>query len=249
MIWLTKKQILPWILMLLALISLNCAGRQALSPGDPHQIFEIPRYRSATQMPEYRIGTGDELEVKFFDNDKFNEKVLVRPDGRISLQRIDDLYVNGMTPTQLDSFVTHSYEQIIKNPDVTIFVRKCSGNMVYLLGEVKMPGPYPLQNGMTLLQALASARWESGQANLGSVVLLRKSNSNTMLAQKIDTRKLLDAGHPGADVVLQADDVIFVPKKFIANLGQFVRSYYDILLPPWQAFWQIQYIEARINNE
>jgi protein involved in polysaccharide export with SLBB domain len=248
MIWLNTNRNYHWILLLLALFSLNCAARQELSPVN-NEIFQIPLYRTAAQMPEYQIGIGDELEVKFFDNEKFNEKILVRPDGRISLQRIDDLYVNGLTPTQLDSFVTRSYGQIIKNPDITIFVRKCSGDQVYLLGEVKMPGPYPLQNGMTLLQALAVARWESGVANLGSVVLLRKTNANTLIAQKINTRKLLDANHPGADLVLQADDVIYVPKKFIANLGQFVRSYYDILLPPWQAFWQIQYIEARINND
>lgn len=248
MFWLNPNRKFQWVLLLLAGVWLSCAARQEFSTAGNNEIFRIPLYRTPSQMPEYQIGVGDELEVKFFDNDKFNEKVIVRPDGRISLQRIDDLYVNGMTPTELDSFVTQSYARIIKNPDITVFVRKCSANQVYLLGEVEMPGPYPMTSGMTLLQALATARWESELANLSSVVLLRRVNANKMIAQKVNVKKLLAMKAPGTDPVLQANDVIYVPKTFIANLGQFVRSYYDILLPPWQAFWQIQYIEARIND-
>ena len=248
MLSLSKNQLISTTILLFSLFVLSCTSSKMMHSMEKESVALIPLYRPAKEVPEYRIGIGDKLEVKFFDNDKFNETVIVRPDGRISLQRINEIYVNGMTPSTLDSMVTHVYSKIIKQPDVTIFVRKSSRSQVYLMGEVEIPGAYPMQNGLTLLQALAMARWETEDADLKSVVLMRRTNQNTMSARTINVKDLTTPANPRNDIVLQADDVIFVPRTFIANLGKFIRSYYDILLPPWQAFWQIQYIEARINN-
>ena len=75
---------------------------------------------SAETVPEYRLGFGDEVEIKFFNNNQFNETIGVRPDGRITLERIGDIYVNGMTPSQLDSLVTVTYAEFVREPDVTV---------------------------------------------------------------------------------------------------------------------------------
>jgi protein involved in polysaccharide export with SLBB domain len=245
---LKQKYVIRTLLVALPGAILGCSSGQLMKKNGEASLFKIPLYRNETQMPEYQIGIGDELEIKFFDNEKFNELVIVRPDGRITLQRVDDLYVNGMTPSELDQFITNTYSKIIKSPDISVFVRKTSGKQIYLSGEVKMPGAYLLHNGMTLVQALALARWETEDANLKSVILLRRTDETTMVAEKVNLKKMLSYESPGSDYVLQADDVIYVPKTMIANLGKFIRDYYDILLPPWQAFWQIQYIEARIND-
>lgn len=242
---LKQKFIIRTLLLSLISVVLGCSSSQKMQMGSP---FKIPLYRSEAQLPEYQIGVGDELEIKFFDNEKFNELVVVRPDGRITLQRVDDIYVNGMTPSELDKIISDVYSKIIINPDISVFVRKSSGKQVFVTGEVKMPGAYPLQNGMTLVQALALARWETENANLNNVVLLRRTEQTRMVAEKVNVKKLLSVKSPGTDYVLQSDDVIYVPKTAIANLGKYIRDYYDIILPPWQAFWQIQYIEARINE-
>ncbi|MBN2089913.1 polysaccharide export protein [candidate division KSB1 bacterium] len=236
-----------FLILILSLFNFNCSAPATNSNVKP-AIFQVPLYRPESQMPEYKIGVGDELEFKFFGNERFNEYVIVRPDGRITLQRIGDLYVNGMTPSVLDSMVTRTYSQIINSPDITIFIRKCSGKFVYVTGEVKMPGPYPLQNGLTILQALALARWETDDANLKSILLLRRTNETTMSAQAINVSEMLKPGGTLDDQVLEGDDVIFVPRTFIANVEHFIRNYYDIVLPPWQIFWQIQTIEWNFRN-
>ena len=41
------------------------------------------------QRGEYVIQPGDELDIKFFYNPELNESVIVRPDGKISLQLVD----------------------------------------------------------------------------------------------------------------------------------------------------------------
>src|SRR3990172_184244 len=51
-------------------------------------------------IPEYKLGFGDVIEVNFFNNEKFDEMVTVRPDGRITVKRLGDMYVAGMTPSR-----------------------------------------------------------------------------------------------------------------------------------------------------
>jgi len=240
------KRLTPFLYYLWVVLLFSCSSTSNLS--NQKSIYKMPLYRPENEMPEYRIGIGDELEIKFFRNNRFNEHVFVRPDGRITLQRVGDIYVNGMTPSKLDLYVTQVYSEIIKSPDITIFVRKCSGKMIYIVGEAKMPGAYPLQNGMTLLQALALARWETSDANLKSVVLLRRTNQTSMKAETVNVETMMAQKRLQNDVVLQADDVIYLPKTFIANLENHIKKYYNIILPPWQVFWQIQSIEANIKR-
>ena len=126
--------------LFLVLALLFLFGCSAISP---------PRYRSASvqrtarSVPEYQLGFGDVIEVKFFDNERFKETVKVRPDGRISLECIGDIFVAGMTPAQLDSLVTRTYAEIIQNPDVTIFVRDFGGYQVYVLARSTLQAATP----------------------------------------------------------------------------------------------------------
>jgi protein involved in polysaccharide export with SLBB domain len=65
---------------------------------------------SPTQAPpEYRIQPGDQLDIKFFYNPELNETVVVRSDGKISLQLIDEVHASGLTPVQLDRELSRLY--------------------------------------------------------------------------------------------------------------------------------------------
>jgi len=44
--------------------------------------------QNRNSIPEYRLGFSDVIEIKFFRNPRFNETVTIRPDGRISLEKI-----------------------------------------------------------------------------------------------------------------------------------------------------------------
>ena len=51
----------------------------------------------------YVIAPGNLLGIKFFHTPKLNEEVAVRPDGKISLQLIDEVMAAGLTPMQLSA--------------------------------------------------------------------------------------------------------------------------------------------------
>jgi protein involved in polysaccharide export with SLBB domain len=185
-------------------------------------------------IPEYRLGFGDMIEVKFFENERFNEAVTIRPDGRISLERMGEIFVAGMTPIQLDSMITLKYAEFIQDPDVTVIVRGFSGYKIYVLGEVNQPGGYPVEREMTLLQAIASAGGTREGAKIQSTILLRRGANNEVEAQKVDLKKAIRNGNKVAssyDLFVQPHDIVYVPKTTIASASTFMQQIYDGFLP------------------
>jgi protein involved in polysaccharide export with SLBB domain len=199
---------------------------------------------SAEEVPEYRLGFGDQVEVKFFNNEQFNELIDVRPDGRITLERIGDIYVNGMTPSQLDSLVTVTYADIIRDPDVTVFVRRFGSYQVYVLGEVKNPGAYPVERNMSIVQVLSVAGGVPFSGAMGSVMVLRQGRNEEIKAVKIDVNYYLAGGRLRLttiekeidvsvnDFFIQPMDIVYVPRTPIASIVEFLEEIYRGVLPP-----------------
>jgi protein involved in polysaccharide export with SLBB domain len=186
-------------------------------------------------VPEYTLGFGDVIEVKFFNNEQFNEIVAVRPDGRITLQRMGEIFVTGMTPRQLDSLVTEKYSVFIQEPDVTVFVREFNGYQVYVLGEVKTPGGYPVQRDMTILQAIASAGGVSEGGKLASVVVIRRKESGEIDAFKVNLKEAVKRDEQAIrdyDIYVRPLDIVYVPKAFVASMSTFMTQVYSGVIPP-----------------
>lgn len=225
-------------LLLIPVSFLGCAIRTKAKSPKP-QTQSLPLLAStekARAFPEYRLGFGDEIEIKFFRHSQFDETVTVRPDGRISLAKVGELQVTGMTPSRLDSIVTTAYEDFVLEPDVTVIVRQFGGYQVYVLGEVNSPGGYPIQRNMTLLQALAAAGGTKISSKLGSVMILRRGQPPEVEAIKVNLIRSVKAKRPfdisENDLFVQPQDIVFVPKTFVANVSDFMRQVYSGFLPP-----------------
>jgi len=184
--------------------------------------------------PDYRLGFGDVIEVKFFRHSEFNETVAVRPDGKISLQKVGELRVADMTPSSLDSVITRTYSEFVIEPEVTVIVRKFGGFQVYVLGEVNSPGGYPVQNKMSLLQAIAAAGGPKLSAKLRSVIVLRREQGTLKAIKTNVARSLSSKGARTAlsDTPVMPQDIVYVPKTFIASASDFMRQVYSGFLPP-----------------
>ncbi|MBD3288953.1 hypothetical protein GF337_09135 [candidate division KSB1 bacterium] len=198
--------------------------------------------------PVYRIGAGDVLEVKFFDNDRFSRQVIVRPDGRITLEKIGDIYVDGYSPQEIDSMITLEYQDILKSPDVTIFVHQFANQKVYVMGEIQKPGGYAIEQGMTAAQAIAVAGGFKRTASRGSVLLIRKSEDGIVSARRLNMKAFFAARPKQQDQSLIARDIIYVPRTFIANLDAFLNQFFDLILPPLDIYWRLWFMEQVYDN-
>ena len=174
---------------------------------------------------EYRIQAGDELDIKFFYNPTLNERVIVRPDGRISLQLIPEILVSDMTPAALTRQLTEQYSAQLKQPDVTVIVRSFGSQRVFVDGEVGAPGMIPILGTMTALQAIAQAGGVKESGRITEVLIIRRGAINAPMVFTINLKDARDGSDPRQDIALAPFDIIFVPRSRVANVNLWMDQY------------------------
>jgi polysaccharide export outer membrane protein len=177
----------------------------------------------------YTIQPGDQLDIKFFYNPELNESVIVRPDGKISLQLIDEIQAAGLQPAELDRQLTDLYAHELRKPELTVIVRSFTRQRVYVGGEVNTPGLIALPAGMTALQAVFQSGGFKETANPAETLVIRKGSNDKPIPLRINLVAVMNA-HGGNDLQLQPDDIVHVPKTAIANVNKFIDEYIGGLL-------------------
>src|SRR3954469_12268610 len=128
---------------------LLAAGALALS---------VPASPSAQSAADYVIGPQDVLTIQVFDQADLGGKYTVETDGTFSFPLIGRVTAAGMTlrafETELKKKLADGY---FRNPQVTVAVEQYRSQRIFVMGEVRVPGPVALTGGMTLIEALSRA--------------------------------------------------------------------------------------------
>ena len=161
-------QILALVTAIFGLL-FGCASQQSNVKPEPSVVTAIP-----PKPQEYVIQPGDQLDIKFFYNPEINETVTVRPDGKISLQLVDEVQAAGLKPSQLDDSLTQKYSHELKKPMITVIVKSFEGQRIYVGGEVNRQGLIKLTGGMTPLQAVLDAGGFKETAKPEGAIVIRK---------------------------------------------------------------------------
>lgn len=105
----------------------------------------------------YRLSAGDKLSVGVFGEPDLGGSFTVTGEGKIAAPLIGDVYVLGMSASEVQAALEARYrEGYLKDPKVQ--VQFLSYRPFYILGEVKTPGEYPYDSGMTVVKAVALAQ-------------------------------------------------------------------------------------------
>jgi polysaccharide biosynthesis/export protein len=231
---LVKKRLFVIICALAMIAGWSCSRvPSGMSPN-----FQNPGYvaEPLNINDEYILQSGDTLEVKFFSYPELNEKVTIRPDGRISLQAIEEVKAAGLKPQDLESLLKQKYAKILKKPEAAVIVKEFSAQKVFVGGEVKNPGVIPLTGKLTSLQAIFQSGGFLDTANMKTVVVLRNQGSGQPAFKTINLKEALFSQDQKNDILLNPYDVVFVPKSNIAQLNQFMNQYFEKLLPISKTF-------------
>ena len=161
--------------------------------------------------PQYRIGSGDLLEVIVWkEQDASVGGVMVRADGRIALPFAKEIEVAGLTAAEAEQLIGGRLKPFINDPDVTVIVREVHSKRIFLVGAVKHEGTIDLKYPMTILQALAEAGGLTDYAKRKRIYILRTENGKQ---NKIFFN--YDAVIRGEDmrqnIEVKPDDTIVVP--------------------------------------
>ena len=175
-------------------------------------VAENESFTTIDGVEEYRIGPNDILEITIWKGiDTTKTVVEVSQIGTISFGFIDDLYVSGLTPSQLDQQITKLISEFIKAPKVDIVVKEFKSKYVSLMGAIGTGTGGSVRVAMagrtSVLDALGEKGGMAQNANM-SDVRIRKKSGQTIT---VDLFKALFQGDLNQDVVLDPGDVVFVP--------------------------------------
>lgn len=132
------------------------------------------------QSSTYQIGTGDVLEVNVWREPEISQKLVVRPDGMISLPLVGDVTANGQTSEGLAQDITAKLKSYLTSPQVTIIVVEVRSKWYVTVGEVDKPGTYPLARPITVMEALSQVGGFREFAKTNKIYVLRQVNGKTV---------------------------------------------------------------------
>jgi len=156
----------------------------------------------------------------------------VRPDGRVTIPRIGELQAAGYSIAELKESLIKECASLVANPvEPTVDVLKSTGGRIYVGGEVRNPGVYPLEGAPTALQAVITANGFNNDSRMNDVIVMRRNPNGKPFVFKTNLRVALERGHTDNDVMLRPFDTVYVPKKVISKLNLWVEQYIDKLVP------------------
>lgn len=163
--------------------------------------------------------------------------VTVSPDGTVQLPGLGSVFVQGLTDDEVKREVDERYRMIVDGIEVTPLLAARAPRFVYVVGEVGLPGQYPLTGPTTVTMALAMAGGYNGLgANLRQVVVLRRGDDWRMMATMLDIQGGLYGKRPcpADEIWLNDSDIVIVPKTPLRVANEwidqvFTRGIYGIV--------------------
>jgi polysaccharide biosynthesis/export protein len=180
------------------------------------------------QSPNYIVGPQDVLVVNFYDQPELTGKFTVEADGSFTFPLIGRVVVGGMTLREVEATIEKELmaQGYFRDPQLAVSVETYRSQRIYVVGEVRTPGAYPLSGDMRLVEALALAGSTLPTAS-GEAVIVRATEQSTIVQPavaelptdppasdpeavlRVDLREL-ENGDLSQNVPLRSGDTIFV---------------------------------------
>jgi len=130
---------------------------------------------SATQ---YRLGSGDVISVSVHgEPDLTFEQIRLTDAGTFTFPFIGEVDANDKTPGEVRALLVEKLKDgYLNDPRVSVSV--VNYREFYIAGEVKLPGGYPYQPGLTLDRAIALAGGLTERASTNRMTIVRNSEGS-----------------------------------------------------------------------
>jgi polysaccharide export outer membrane protein len=139
----------------------------------------------------------------------------VRPDGKMTMNLVEDLQASGKTPTQLARDIEKALGKYIQEPIVTVIVGGGIGpfdQQLRVVGEAAKPQALNYREKMSLIDLMISVGGLTDFAAGNKAYILRTvGGKQERLGVRLDD--LLKGGDISANVDMRPGDVLVVPES------------------------------------
>lgn len=233
---------LTFVILSLTLVSLT--GCFSSNPEDIRAF--IKPYEANITAENYILEPPDEVLILCAKAPEIDEKMQkIRPDGKISFEKIGEIEAAGKTPKQLAEDIrlkVVEHYQITSDYPVDVQVKSFQSKVYYVLGQVYSPGPRIYTGRDTVLTAIALSH-PNPMAWIERIQVIRPSMDQNMKPKifEINYDRLMAHGDRTTDVLLQEGDIIYVPPTI---LGWISLKIEEVIRPIARAFSGAYIIES-----
>jgi len=201
-----------------------------IPPSTPPPSTEVAAVAASSAVlrsnAEYKLGPGDLIEVGVFGVEGYRHTLRISANGMVNLPLIDAVNAGGLTAAELEQRLAELLgKDVIKNPQVSVFVKEYRSQPVYVLGAVRSPGQYLITMQMRVVDAISMAGGALPTAD-DAVMIQRPLPNGSEQTIAVDMAKILETGDLRQNVFVQGGDVINVrtrPVETIYVIGEFNR--------------------------
>jgi polysaccharide export outer membrane protein len=198
--------------------------------------------QAQADIDTYLIGPRDVLTVTVFDEPQLTGRYRVDNDGTITFPLIGRIAAGGLTPRAVEMGLTKQLaDGYLKNPQISVEVEQYRSQSVFIIGEVRSPGKYPLTGRMNLIEAIAQAG-STTPAAASQLLILHPREPTADVALKPEDEALADVtrvnirelqtGVLSQNVTIHDGDTIFVPRADTLFITGYVKTPGSYVMEP-----------------
>lgn len=192
---------------ILAAMALGACSNTPKYPPAPAQV--------AAYDWNYLVGPGDSVNVFVWRNPEVSGTFPVRPDGKMTMNLVEDLPASGKTPSQLARDIEKALAKYIQEPIATVIVGGGVGpfdQQLRVVGEATKPQALNYREKMSLIDLMIAVGGLTDFAAGNKAYILRtQDGKQTQLGVRLED--LLRGGDIRANVEMRPGDVLVIPES------------------------------------
>ena len=202
--------------------ALSVSGQETDLNGRIQSIAALP-----TSNADYRLGPGDLVEIRVFGVAQLDQTLRISATGTIKLPIVDQITAAGLSAAELERKIAERLQgEVVKDPQVSVFVKEYRSQPVTVLGAVKSPGQFQVTMQLRLVDILSMAGGLLPNAGDEAMIQRPSVNGTDDEILKIDLRELLENGDLRLNMAMRGGDVIHIRSredKFVYVVGELNR--------------------------
>ncbi|MEC9434610.1 MAG: polysaccharide biosynthesis/export family protein [Pseudomonadota bacterium] len=180
---------------------------------------------SSSGSSYYSLRPGDTLSVTVLEDQNLNRRVLVRPDGRISMPIAGTIMAAGNSPEQVERTLRDRLSRGFQiPPTVTVSVVGLAPILgeelmaeetyaFYVVGAFGSAGRIETKEKLTILTAIAMVGGPTPFAAKDRILLRRKDENGVETVHVFNYERFEEGLPLEGDIEILPDDVIFAPER------------------------------------
>ena len=205
--------------LIVAGLMLGCESAKTSTPnaeGENGIFHQATRHQLSSR--EYRVDPPDEIVVKapkIAELDGTRQRV--RPDGKIALNMVGEVYVVGMTPNEISALLKKLVSKFYEEPEIKVEV-VANSKFYYVFGQgVARQGQYAYTGQDTVVTAIANAGFNDA-AWPQQVMVSRPAKENHERATAVvDFKHIFETGDLSQNYLLEEGDIINIRPSPLAS--------------------------------